>query len=73
MDQGSTIPILRQTSKANTDGPLPEEQLLSKTKSHSSPNLKMAKRVHIKPETKTWIEVTTQREGPILVVHYQPL
>lgn len=50
--------------------PLPDEKCFSWRKQRSSSKIKTTKFVNFKPETQTWVEVVTNREGTILVDPY---
>lgn len=70
------MPISRQSSKTNTNVSIPdiqEEQQFSASKNRASPNIKTIKRVRLKLEIRTCIEVTTKRRGMILMDPYQQL
>ena len=73
MDDGSTVPIIRQPSKANTSTPLPDAQCFSTRKDKTSPKIKTTRRVKLTAATQTWVEVVTKRDGTILVDPHMPL
>ena len=63
MDDGSTVPIVRQPSKPNTNIPLPDEQNFTSRKKRESTKIKTTGVVKLQPATQTWVEVTTKRKG----------
>jgi len=67
MDDGCMVPIVRNPSKANTDVPFPEEQQFVKHRDRISPKVKATKRTRLHPGMQTWVEVTTDREGTIMI------
>lgn len=53
IDNGSTVPIVLQTSKANTELPFSEQQQFSKQKVRESPKIKVTRRTRLQPGTQT--------------------
>lgn len=70
---GSTVTIIGQLSKANTEVPLTEEQQLDKKKNFVSPKMKVNERIRLKLCNQTWFEASTQKEGTIMVEQYNQL
>ena len=67
LDDGSTVPIVRQSSRTQAQALLPEEQQDPKRVTRTSPKIKVMKLTRLQPASQTWVEVVTQREGTILV------
>ena len=68
MDDGSTVPIIRKSSASvgdDTKGTVEEE--LAPAAPRCSPRIRVTKRVKLQPDTQTWVEVVTKRQGLILV------
>ena len=68
MDHGSTVPIIRKSSAPvgdDTKGTVEEE--LAPAAPRCSPRIRVTKRVKLQPDTQTWVEVVTKRQGLILV------
>lgn len=72
-DDRSTVPIIRQPSKPNKTVPPSEEQEFNKPRKRASTKRKTTKPVLLKPETQTWVEVTTKRSVTVFVDPYTPL
>ena len=68
MDDDSTVPIIRKSSASICDDTeVTEEEELAPAAPRCSPQIRVTKHVKLQPDTQTWVEVVTKRQGLILV------
>ena len=68
MNDGTTVPIIsKPTARASQSPPLPEEQQFVPLPGKVSNKIQVHERTYIPSETQAWVQVTTQKEGLILV------
>ena len=74
LDDGSTVPIVRRPLKRDsTAPPLPAAQEYTPAKGRASPKVKCSRAVILQPGTQTWVEVTTDRNGLLVVQPHDKL
>lgn len=62
LDDGTTVSIIRKLNRWKLSAPLlPTEQELSSSKGRVSPKIYCADQTAVKPVTKTWVPVKTER------------
>lgn len=70
MDDGRTVPIVHKSlQRASQSRPFPPSQNAGLS-GRSSPNIRVSRRVELPPKSQTWVTVTAQCQGRILI---QPL
>lgn len=73
MDDRSTVSIIRQTSPTKTEVQFHEEQQLDKKKDRVSPKIKVTGRVKLQLGKQTWVEVSMEKEGTVMIYPYHHL
>ena len=74
LEDGSTIPIVRRPLRREPDAPkLPAVQEYVTPKGRVSPNIRVARAVTLQPGTQTWVEVTSEKSGLVVVQPHEKL
>ena len=68
LDDGTTVPILGRGTRSKTlQGTIPEEEQLPSKAPRASRKITVTKPATLKPNSQTWVEVSTQTSGLVLV------
>ena len=68
LDDGTTVPITRRPMRRPPNSPpLPVEQEYTTSGGRTSPKVRVAKAVELQPGTQTFVEVTTERHGTMVL------
>ena len=74
LDDGSTVPIVRRPSRRPDSMPkLPAAQEYITPEGRASPKVKCARAVVLQPGTQTWVEVTSDKSGLMVVQPHEKL